>query len=238
MERNEINKGFTHFFKELKAVNVDGKTEKIAMNKGRALTYLSWVHAWSEMAGRFEDFHTEVVEAQTEVITTSPDGTTRKTFSMLPYHTDGNTAFVIVKVTAGGRTITEHFPVMNNAKASIPAHQVTSRDVSDSIQRAITKCISRFGLGLYLYAGEDLPQEWREELNENQRAQDLTNAAEAIRKATTREEINVVWNKYRYLQANEEFKQAIINRGREITPPEELKPAPAPKPAPKPKTTL
>ena len=48
---------------------------------------------------------------------------------------------------------------MNYQNKSIPLDKVTSFDVNTSIQRAITRCIARFGLGFYIYAGEDLPPE-------------------------------------------------------------------------------
>ena len=48
---------------------------------------------------------------------------------------------------------------MNNVNKSIPKENVTSFEVNKAIQRALTKAIARHGLGLYIYAGEDLPEE-------------------------------------------------------------------------------
>lgn len=41
---------------------------------------------------------------------------------------------------------------------SIPADKVTSYDVNKAVQRSLTKAVARHGLGLYIYAGEDLPE--------------------------------------------------------------------------------
>ena len=47
---------------------------------------------------------------------------------------------------------------MDYRNASIPLEKVTSYDVNKSIQRSLTKAVARHGLGLYIYAGEDLPE--------------------------------------------------------------------------------
>ena len=48
---------------------------------------------------------------------------------------------------------------MDYKNKSIPVENVTSYDVNKSIQRSLTKACARHGLGLYIYAGEDLPEE-------------------------------------------------------------------------------
>ena len=53
----------------------------------------------------------------------------------------------------------EYLPVMDFRNQSIPADKVTSTDVNKAIQRSLTKAVARHGLGLYIYAGEDLPEE-------------------------------------------------------------------------------
>lgn len=52
----------------------------------------------------------------------------------------------------------EYLPIMNFANKSIPLKDVTSYDVNKTIQRSLTKACARHGLGLYIYAGEDLPE--------------------------------------------------------------------------------
>ena len=53
----------------------------------------------------------------------------------------------------------EYLPVMDFKNKSILHDAVTSFDVNKAIQRSLTKAIARHGLGLYIYAGEDLPED-------------------------------------------------------------------------------
>lgn len=68
-------------------------------------------------------------------------------------------AGVKCSVTVEGQEIIEYLPIMDARNASISLEKVTSMDVNKSIQRCITKAIGRHGLGLYIYQGEDLPEE-------------------------------------------------------------------------------
>lgn len=131
-----------NYFKELNAINVNDRTER----KGN-LTYLSWAWAWGEVKKLHPDMTSRVYE--------SADGCL--------YHTDGRTAWVKVGVTIEGIEYIEYLPVMDNRNNSIPLDKITSRNASDSIQRALTKAIARHGLGLYIYAGEDLPNDEADE---------------------------------------------------------------------------
>ena len=52
---------------------------------------------------------------------------------------------------------------MDFKNKAIPYEQITSTDVNKAIQRSLTKACARHGLGLYIYAGEDLPEGEKEE---------------------------------------------------------------------------
>lgn len=123
-------------FSVLNAINCNEHTER----KGN-LTYLSWAWAWQMVKTHFPD--------ATYTIYENPDGWN--------YFTDGWTCWVKTGVTIQGLEHIEYLPVMDNRNASIPADKVTSFDVNRSIQRSLTKACARHGLGLYIYAGEDLP---------------------------------------------------------------------------------
>ena len=125
-------------FEVLSAVNCNLHTEK----KG-GLTYLSWPWAWHEVKIRYPFANYGVCEDE----------------HGRPYFSDGHTCWVKVFVTIEGITHTEYLPIMDARNNSIPADKVTSFDMNKAIQRALTKACARHGLGLYIYAGEDLPED-------------------------------------------------------------------------------
>ena len=126
-----------NYFTELNAINVSDKTEK-----KNGLTYLSWAWAWGELKKLHPDATYTVYE--------NKDGWL--------YHTDGRTCWVKTGVTVNGIENIEYLPVMDLRNNSIPADKVTSYDVNKAVQRSLTKAVARHGLGLYIYAGEDLPE--------------------------------------------------------------------------------
>lgn len=133
-------------FNILYAVDVNGHTEK----KGR-LTYLSWAWAWAEIKKHYPASYYTVYETPTGRI----------------YHDDGNTAWVKTGVTlVDGEEKLEHIeylPIMDATNKSLALSKITSFDVNKTIQRSLTKACARHGLGLYVYAGEDLPESEEQE---------------------------------------------------------------------------
>lgn len=125
-------------FEKLNGINVN---EHVEQKNG--LTYLSWAWAWAEVKKAFPGARYDVYE--------NADGWI--------YHTDGKTCWVKTGVTIDGLEHIEYLPVMDFKNKSIPADQVTSFDVNKAVQRSLTKACARHGLGLYVYAGEDLPED-------------------------------------------------------------------------------
>lgn len=125
-------------FATLNKINVNDHTEK-----KNGLTYLSWAWAWAEAKKAFPGANYKVYEAA--------DGCF--------YFHDNNTCWVKVSVTIEDIEHIEYLPVMDYKNKSIPLLSVTSMDVNKAIQRALTKALARHGLGLYIYAGEDIPEE-------------------------------------------------------------------------------
>lgn len=148
-------------FATLNAVNCNEHTEK-----KNGLIYLSWAWAWAEVKKRFP--------LATYTIYENPDGWN--------YFTDGRTCWVKTGVTIDGLEHIEYLPVMDYRNASIPADKVTSFDVNKAIQRSLTKAAARHGLGLYIYAGEDLPED-----EPKPQAKEPSQAVKARRKAADRE---------------------------------------------------
>ena len=135
-----------NYFEKLNNINVNDKTET-----RNGLTYLSWAWAYGELKKRYPlSFYTVYENAEG-----------------LFYHTDGKTCWVKTGVTVvDGEWELEHIeylPVMDYRNKSIPLDSVTSFDVNKAIQRSLTKAVARHGLGLYIYAGEDLPEVERAE---------------------------------------------------------------------------
>lgn len=126
----------TTTFKALASINVKDKIEK----KGR-FDYLSWAYAWAIIKDKYPDANRKVYESD---------------HTGLNYFTDGNTAYVKVGVTVGGVEHIDYLPIMNHQNRSIKVENVTSFDVNKAIQRSMVKAIGMHGLGLSLWAGEDL----------------------------------------------------------------------------------
>lgn len=125
-------------YETLSKINVNEHTEK-----KNGLTYLSWAWAWAKVKENYPDAVYTIYE--------NADG--------LFYHTDGKTAWVKTGVKIGDIEHIEYLPVMDYKNRSIPIDQITSFAVNTAIQRSLTKAVARHGLGLYIYAGEDLPEE-------------------------------------------------------------------------------
>ena len=125
------------------------------------LNYLSWTWAWSEFKKRCPDATYKII-----------------TFDGLPYAYDEKTGYMVyTEITTNLETQMMWLPVMdsaNNAMKSVP-YTVTNKwgketevkaatmfDINKTIMRCLTKNMAMFGLGLYIYAGEDLPEELEE----------------------------------------------------------------------------
>lgn len=139
-------------FQTLSAIDVSGKTEKKSN-----LTYLSWAWAWGELKKLYPDANYTIYENEIDDLLIHGEQAfpIKRTVN---YFTDGRTAWVKVGVTVDGQEHIEMLPVMNNKNKSFDIVEVDSFAVNKAIQRALTKAIARHGLGLYIYAGEDLPE--------------------------------------------------------------------------------
>ena len=133
-------------FNTLNGVDCSGHVEK-----KNGMAYLPWAWAWAELKKRYPDSYYTIYEG---------DGGRL-------YHTDGRTCWVKTGVTLvdGDKKLEhiEYLPVMDMRNRSIPANAVTSMDANKAVQRSLTKACARHGLGLYVYAGEDLPEDVQNE---------------------------------------------------------------------------
>lgn len=139
-------------FNTLSRANVNEKTEE--KNK---LKYLSWAWAWAEVKKAYPDANYIVHE-----------------YDNKPYLCDENLGYMVsTRVTINGETIPMHLPVMDGAnkaqkhvdytfdtkyKKGVIVKAATMFDINTAIMRCLVKNLAMFGLGLYIYAGEDLPE--------------------------------------------------------------------------------
>ena len=124
----------TNYFKALADINVSEHLEK----KGQ-FNYLSWPYAVQQLR-MFDDTATWVVQR----------------FNGLPYLSTECGTFVEVAVTVRTVTLSQIHPVLDSRNKPIPVP--SAFDINTSIQRCLVKAIALHGLGLSVYAGEDLPQ--------------------------------------------------------------------------------
>lgn len=139
-------------FNKLNGINVNEYTEK-----KNGLTYLTWANAWAEVKKIYPD----------------AQYTIKRFENSLPYVYDENTGYMVfTDVTIEGITYEMWLPVMDGANKSMKAmpykyqtkygektvEAATMFDINKTIMRCLVKNLAMFGLGLYIYAGEDLPE--------------------------------------------------------------------------------
>ena len=148
-------------FEVLNNVNVNEHTEVKDTGKTK-LTYLSWAWAWAEVKKRFPEASYEIIK-----------------FNGLPYVFDEKTGYMVyTTVTIEGITHEMWLPVMDGNNRAMLDHPydvqtkynkftvqpATMFEINKTIMRCLTKNLAMFGLGLYIYAGEDLPENPDEEV--------------------------------------------------------------------------
>lgn len=162
-----------NYFLELYKVNVNDKVKK-----KQNLSYLPWAFAWAEVKKLYPDatykiYHRVVhttVTATTHIPEVQADPAmgvmyspakeiveTREVDNEVNYFTDGSTCWVKVSVTIEGIEHIEELPIMD-LRNKPQFGGVDCMQVNKAIQRGLTKAAARHGLGLYIYAGEDLPE--------------------------------------------------------------------------------
>ena len=148
-------------FETLFSINVGNHIEK-----KNGLSYLSWPYAWAEVKKRFPDATYSV-----------------KLFGKnnLPYVYDENTGYMVfTNVTINNLTHDMWLPVMDNFNKSMKSVKYTYSsnyrknacveaasmfDINKAIMRCLVKNLAMFGLGLYIYSGEDLPENESEKIS-------------------------------------------------------------------------
>lgn len=138
-------------YSKLNKLNVNDKTEK-----KNGLTYLSWAWAWAKVKEMYPEASYEVVH-----------------YDGKPYLYDENLGYMVATtVTIEGQTLPMQLPVMDGANKAMKAQSyeyktkydtktvqaATMFDINKAMMRCLVKNLAMFGLGLYIYAGEDMPE--------------------------------------------------------------------------------
>lgn len=219
-------------FATLNAINVNEHTEKKKTGGSTELTYLSWPWSWAEVKKRYPDAsYTVYKDERNRPYIEDPD------FGLMCYTT----------VTINGQTHEMWLPVMNGANKAMKRTAYTYRvwngyskkyeekiveaasmfDINKTIMRCLVKNLAMFGLGLYIYAGEDLP-ETEDAVADGVSAQNakkvktssakpvpqepFENVKRDIMSATTTEALRAIFNKYTYYQQNADFVSLLTER--------------------------
>lgn len=165
-------------FEKLYKIDVNAKTEK-----KNGLTYLSWAWAWAEVKKVYPEATYNI----------------KKFEHNLPYVYDEDTGYMVfTDVTIDGLTHEMWLPVMDgNNKAmknrpytvrtrtrEIPVSAATMFDINKTIMRCLVKNLAMFGLGLYIYAGEDLPEVGEPEVVEIDLETTIEDTPDAVKNLT------------------------------------------------------
>lgn len=181
--------------------------------KKNGLTYLSWAWAWSIVKATYPNANYEVIS-----------------FEGKPYLFDEHLGYLVqTKVTIDGETIGMQLPVMNGAnkaqkhivyKYSVKGWQgkpdtikevdaATMFDINTTMMRCLTKNLAMFGLGMYIYAGEDLPQQLEAEVTTTYTAPkpSLDDAKKAFDSVGSRADFVIAMKEYKEFLQNSEVSE-------------------------------
>lgn len=213
-------------FEILNAINVNQNVEKKKTNEknpdgsDKYLTYLSWVWAWGQVKQHFPDASYEV-----------------RHWGDKPYLNDDQLGIMVeTSVTINGETITMWLPVMNSTNKAMKAtpysyktkygdklvEAATMFDINKAIMRCLAKNIAMFGLGLYIYAGEDLPEEEAKQAKNELQAK-IDQAVAEIKAVKSREELEACWRTWSKVVPTEQgsaFMNAIQEMAQQFPKPQ------------------
>lgn len=210
-------------FEELASVSVNGHTEKKKSGSVKDektgkwvdnyLTYLSWPYAWAETKKRFENVAYTIWKDE----------------NGLPYTYDDKTGYMVyTSITIDGITHEMWLPVMDGANKAMKAtpytyatksgektvEAATMFDINKTIMRCLVKNLAMFGLGLYIYAGEDLPDDMEKETAKESKAKpsEQTQTIEYAKlKATVLGYVNKHYNEEQVKTICKKYEVAKIN---------------------------
>ena len=193
----------------LSHINCNDHTEQ-----KNGLTYLSWAWAWGIVKQHYPDANYEVIK-----------------YNGCPYLYDEVLGYLVTtRVTIDGETIEMSLPVMDNANRAkkanpykvtcgkkgqqyeVTVESATMFDINTSIMRCLTKNLAMFGLGHYIYAGEDIPAELVKEAPVSADTPLQPDTLKAVEECKSVNELKAYWLKRSDLHKNNEFKKIVTNK--------------------------
>ena len=196
---------FLKIFNELSNLNVNDKIEKKPTAGGKELSYLSWAYAVGEFTKKYPNYTYEI-----------------KMFEGKPYIYDDNLGYMVfTSITIGDMTKDMWLPVMDSNNKAMKkesysyktkygekfVESATMFDVNKTIMRCLVKNMAMFGLGLYIYAGDDLPECEQDNKEQNKvldNIKDVFHNATEIKTPTLDDIKNIMMdNHYESFGANE-----------------------------------
>lgn len=169
-------------FETLVAINCNEHTEQ-----KNGLTYLSWAWAWAEVKKRFPDASYEIFkDDKGRVFVEDIDlGFMCHTSVTIAGETQEMWLPVMDGANKAMKRVSYTYKVWNKYKNQYDEKEVSAAtmfDINKTIMRCLVKNLAMFGLGLYIYAGEDLPEA------------DIQDLTEAVLKAENMEQLQTIWN--------------------------------------------
>lgn len=155
-------------FETLSAVDVSKHVEVISMRKGPALKYVSWAWAWNMVKSIYPSAN-RVIEEFPEFRFNEKTGAWYATGQMLDYRITPEGCEVKVTVTIENEKYSERLYVMDMRNQPVAKPNIAQ--INKTQQRCLVKALAMAGLGLNLYAGEDLPMADINEADKEQAAQ-------------------------------------------------------------------
>lgn len=202
-------------FTRLCAINVNDHVEKKKDSLGHELSYLSWPWAIEQIQKNCEEFSYEIVRQE----------------NGLPYVYDPNTGYLVTtRVTIDGVTREMWLPVMNGANKAMKSTPYTYKtrygekvveaatmfDINTAIMRCLVKNLAMFGLGLYIYAGEDLPVNDTTNAEGNTDSDIMDMAAQEINHAQSIATLTDIYNNYSMLHGNKQFMAMLTDKKKQL----------------------
>lgn len=203
------------------SLDVTDKVEtRVDKNSGLELSYLSWAWAWAE----FKKIYPEAQYVVNKFF--NKDG------EQLPYMYDEKTGYMVsTEIQADDITYEMWLPVMNNSNKAMKSEPYTYKtksgvknveaatmfDVNKAIMRCLVKNMAMFGLGLYIYAGEDLPEKTPDDDNKPQQENKTVSLEDLIKQCNKYEGLKTLYRANKAeITKNKQLLDLVTKRSKEL----------------------